>query len=290
LTSARHDGAVRLVVNADDLGLHPSIDAGILRAHREGIVTSTSVLVTGRSAAAAIARANAQGLPVGIHLSLTTNLPPAADPSQVPSVAPGGTFRPRWPQVLAAWCAGRLRQGEVEAEFRAQIALARRLGVQPDHLDGHQHLHVLPGLAQIVRAIAAEEKLPVRWPIARPSLEWLRQPAAALKTAAIALCTRLARRGAEGLPGLGTFEAGALSEERLLSLLFKLRPGDWELGCHPGQTADDVPEQPGWSYGWEEELAALCSRRVREAIAQRGIRLASYRELARRGAISARAT
>ena len=279
MTPARHDGAIRLVVNADDLGLHPSIDTGILRAHREGIVTSTSVLVTGRSAAGAIAQAKAQGLPVGIHLCLTTKLRPAADPSQVPSVAPGGTFRPRWPQVLAAWGAGRLRLREVEAEFRAQIALARKLGAQPDHLDGHQHLHVLPGLARIVRAIAADEKLPVRWPVAHPSLEWLQQPAAALKTAAIALCSRLARRGAAGLRGLGTFEAGALSEERLLSTLSKLRPGDWEIGCHPGQTADEVPEQPGWSYGWEEELAALCSRRVREAIAQRGIRLASYGEL-----------
>jgi len=279
LTSARHEGAIRLVVNADDLGLHPSIDAGILRAHRQGIVTSTSVLVTGRSAAAAIAQAKAQDLPVGIHLSLTTNLPPAAEASRVTSVAPGGKFRARWPQVLTAWAAGRIRLAEVEAEFRAQIALARKLGARPDHLDGHQHLHVLPGLAGIVRAIAADEKLPVRWPVAHLSREWLRQPAAAAKTAAIALCSRLARMGAAGLPGLGTFEAGALSEDRLLSILSKLRPGDWEIGCHPGQTADDVPEQPGWSYGWEEELAALCSRRVRDVTNQRGIQLTSYGEL-----------
>src|SRR5262249_59613967 len=129
-----------------------------------------------------------------------------------------------------------------------------------DHVDGHHHRHVLPGPAGTVRAIAADEKLPVRCPIAHPSDQWLRQPAAAAKTAAIALCSRLARMGSAGLPGLGTFEAGALSEERLLSILSKLRPGDWEIGCHPGQRAEEVPEQPGWSYGWEDELPALGSR------------------------------
>lgn len=279
MRSAHEEGAIRLVVNADDLGLHPSIDAGILRAHREGIVTSTTALVTGRSAAKAIAEAKAQGLPIGVHLCLTTNLPPAADPARVPSVAPKGKFRPRWPQVLAAWAAGRIRLPEVETEFRAQIALAKALGAKPDHLDGHQHLHVLPGFASVVRAIAADEKLPVRWPVANASRQWVRQPASALKTAAIASCSRLARHGAPGLPGVGTFEAGALTEDRLLSMLSRLGPGEWEIGCHPGQRADDVPEQPGWTYGWEKELAAVCSPRVRELIHRRGIQLGSYGDL-----------
>ncbi len=276
MTPASQDGAIRLVVNADDLGLHPSIDAGILRAHREGIVTSATVLVTGRSAARAIADAKAQRLPLGVHLCITTNLHPAADPLKVRSLAPEGRFRPRWPQVLAAWATGRIRLRELETEFRAQIALARTLGADPDHLDGHQHLHVLPGFAQVLRSIAADEKLPVRWPVAQPSIEWLSQPGAALKTAAVALLSRLAREDALGLPGLGTFEAGVLTENRLLAILSKLAPGDWEIGCHPGQMAHHVPEQPGWKYGWEDELQALCSPRVRAAIDQRGITLVSY--------------
>ncbi len=276
MTRAPKDGAIRLVVNADDLGLHPSIDRGILRAHRDGIVTSSTALVTGRSAPTAIAEAKAQGLPLGVHLCLTTNLPPAADPSSVPSVAPNGRFRPRWPQVLAAWTAGRIRTREVEVEFRAQIALARKLGAQPDHLDGHQHLHVLPGIARVVRAVARDERLPVRWPIARPSMRWLLQPASAVKTAGLDLLSRMARRGTAGLPGWGTFEAGALTEDRLLAIIARLGPGDHEIGCHPGETARDVPEQPGWRYRWEDELRALCSSRVRALIAERQIKLISY--------------
>jgi predicted glycoside hydrolase/deacetylase ChbG (UPF0249 family) len=280
LRPARDDGAIRLVVNADDLGLHPSIDAGILRAHREGIVTSATVLVTGRSAPKAIAAAKEQHLPLGVHLCLTTNLPPAADPLQVASIAPHGRFRARWPQVLAAWGLGRIRLQDVEIEFRAQIALARSLGAKPDHLDGHQHLHVLPGISGVVRAIADAEKLPVRWPVARPSIAWLVQPASAIKTSGVALLSKVARRGAAGLPALGTFEAGALTEHRLLAIISSLGPGNHEIGCHPGERAHNVPEQPGWKYGWEDELKALCSGRVRAQLTERRIRLVSYSDLA----------
>lgn len=279
MTPSPRQSAIRLVVNADDLGLHPSIDAGILQAHREGIVTNSTVLVTGRSAARAIADAKAQHLPLGVHLCLTTLLPPAADPASVPSLAPGGRFRARWPQVIAAWGMGRINLKEVDIEFRAQIALARKLGAEPDHLDGHQHLHLLPGLAGVVKAIARDEKLPVRWPIAHPSIAWFGSPGAALKTAGLAMLSQVARGQSAGLPGWGTFEAGALTEDRLIAIISRLPPGDHEIGCHPGKTADQVPEQPGWKYGWEDELQAVRSPRVKSLIQKRGIKLASYGEL-----------
>jgi predicted glycoside hydrolase/deacetylase ChbG (UPF0249 family) len=274
--------AIRLVVNADDLGLHPAIDSGILRAHREGIVTSATVLVTGRSAPEAIGQSRRQGLPIGVHLCLTTGLPPASDPKEARSLAPDGKFRASWKEVVVAWLSGSLRLNEVEREFRAQIALARKLGAEPDHLDGHQHLHVLPGIAAAVRRIAREEKLPVRWPRAAPSLGWIRRPGAALKTLLIAGLSRLARDGAAGLPGIGTFEAGALTETALLALLSRLTPGSYEIGCHPGETVGAVPEQPHWRYAWDQELRALCSPRVRGLVSARGIVLSSYAQIAER--------
>src|SRR6266852_1595874 len=90
--SPRGERVIRLVVNADDLGLHPQIDQGILRAHREGIVTSATVLATGSNARAAIAAARSQGLALGVHLCLTTRLPPAAPVDEVRSLAPDGRF------------------------------------------------------------------------------------------------------------------------------------------------------------------------------------------------------
>lgn len=268
---------IRLVVNADDLGLHPRIDAGILRAHREGIVTSATVLATGSSAREAIAAARSQGLALGVHLCLTTRLPPAAPASEVKSLVPDGRFRDGWSDVVAAWISRRIRFEEVDREFRAQIDRARELGAEPDHLDGHQHLHLLPGISRIVVAIAREQRLPIRWPIAAPGESWLAHPGSALKTTLIAALSFATRRnGAPGLSGLGTFEAGMLNEGRLLAILQRVGDGDHEIGCHPGEEVGTVAAEPAWRYGWDQELRALCSAKVRATIEARHIELTSY--------------
>ncbi len=271
---------IRLVVNADDLGLHPAIDAGILRAHRDGIVTSATVLVTGRTAEAAVRQASAQGLSLGVHLCFSTRLPPALPASEVPSLAPDGRFRASWTEVAWAWLRGEVRVEDVSREVRAQIRRARGLGMEPDHLDGHQHLHLLPGFAEVVTDVAREERLPVRWPGERPTLEWLWRPGPALKSGLLsALGLRALDRTFQRIRGIGLFEAGALDEAALLRLVAALPPGDHELGCHPGEDPGTVPEDPGWRYGWTSELAALCSPRVRAALRSRSVELIDYRIL-----------
>lgn len=130
----------RLIVNADDLGLHPRIDEGILAAHARGIVTSATALVTGRTAADAVARAQSQGLALGLHLCLSTGLPCAAPPTEVPRLAPGGRFRADWAAVAAAWATGGIPGGEVARELEAQLARARALGLTPDHQIGRAHV------------------------------------------------------------------------------------------------------------------------------------------------------
>lgn len=273
---------IRLVINADDLGLHPRIDEGILKAHREGVLTSATVLARGPSAADAVRRAREQGLALGLHLCLSTRLPPAAPPDQVPTVAPGGQLRANWAAVVKAHALRQLDLGEVEREFKAQLALLRGLGAEPDHLDGHQHLHLLPGISGVVARLARESGLPLRWPREWPELAWLGRPGPAVKTAILAGLSVLAPpRGVTRVRGWGVYDAGALSEARLLALLDRLPEGDHELGCHPGLNPSDVPEEPGWRYGWELELAALCSERVRARVRERGIALTTYAALAR---------
>ncbi|MCE9667797.1 ChbG/HpnK family deacetylase [Myxococcus stipitatus] len=273
----------RLVVNADDLGLHPSLDAGILRAHREGIVTSTTLLARGPNAAEAVALARAQGLAVGLHLALSTRLEPAAPARAVPTVAPGGRLRASWADFARAWLTGQVRRDEVARELEAQLARARELGVEVDHLDGHQHLHLLPGIRPLVEALAARERLPLRWPDALPRAPWLRAPGPALKTSLLTVLARLAPRPPEGVRRVsagGVFEAGRLDEAALLAALDALPGGDFELGCHPGEGAPHVPEDPAWRYGWQAELDALTSPRVRARLEARGIQLRTYGTLA----------
>ncbi|MBN8231175.1 ChbG/HpnK family deacetylase [Corallococcus macrosporus] len=272
----------RLIVNADDLGLHPSLDAGILRAHREGIVTSATLLATGPSAAQAVGRAKAQGLAVGVHLALSTRLPCAAPAEAVRTVAPGGRLRGSWADFAKAWLTGRVRREELERELSAQLSRARELGAKVDHLDGHQHLHLLPGVRSVVEDIAAREGLPLRWPDALPRASWLRAPGPALKTTVLAVLARTAPRARPGVRRVsagGVFEAGRLDEAALLGVLDALPAGDFELGCHPGEGAPHVPEDPAWTYGWDAELAALTSPRVKAKLVERGIVLANYGEL-----------
>jgi predicted glycoside hydrolase/deacetylase ChbG (UPF0249 family) len=272
-------GLTRLIVNADDLGLHPALDAGILRAHREGIVTSATLLVMGPSAPEAVSRARAQGLALGVHLALSTSLPAAA---QVPTVAPGGRLRASWADFARAWLTGRVRRAEVERELSAQLARARALGAEVDHLDTHQHLHLLPGIRPLVEALARREGLPVRWPDRLPRPDWLRAPGPALKTLLLSVLARTAPRPSLGVRRVsagGVFEAGRLNEEALLALVDALPEGDFEVGCHPGEGTPHVPEDPAWTYGWQAELEALTSPRVKTRLRERGITLATYATL-----------
>lgn len=218
---------------------------------------------------------------MGVHLCLCTHLPPAADPREVRWLAPGARLRSNWVELAAAWAARLVPAGEVELELRAQVARAHALGIEPDHLDCHQHLHFLPGLAPIVERIASEEGLPLRWPQERPRLGWLARPTAAAKSALLTgLGLAAAKNGAVRVRGLGIFEAGSLDEVRLLCLLGSLAEGDYELGCHPGRRVGFVPEDPTWRYGWDDERKALCSRAARAEVERRGIRLCTYCELA----------
>ncbi len=267
----------RLIANADDLGLHPRIDEGIFRAHEKGIVTSATVLVTGRTAPQAIARAKEVGLGLGVHLCLSTGLSPAASPHQVRWVAPGGRFRRNWATFARDYALGQVPMEEIARELQAQVALAKTLGMQPDHLDGHQHLHVLPGVARVVEQIAREERLPLRWPQEKPSLGWIQQAAGGGKSALLKMLAAVPG-GLEvvRVPAVGMFEAGRLFERTLLLLLDGLPDGVVELGCHPGLDPGVVPEDPEWRYGWEGELDALTSPVVRERIRARRIELTTY--------------
>lgn len=272
---------IRLVVNADDLGLNAQIDEGILLAHRSGLVTSTTLLVTGPLAPKAVRAANTQGLAMGVHLCLTTHLEPAAERGQVRWLAPGGRFRKDWAELTGAWVGGLIPAEEVALEFRAQLARARALGAKVDHLDAHQHLHLLPGISALVLELAREEGLPVRWPTERPRLSWLTRPGAAAKSTVLAALSRAPTAdGVRKVPAVGIYESGRLDTEKLVELLEGLGPGDHELACHPGLDPGVVAEDPTWRYAWEDELAALCSASARAAVERLGIVLTNYGGLA----------
>ena len=143
---------IRLVVNADDFGMSPGISRGILRAHREGIVTSTSVLGNcGDFDEVRAILADAPELGVGVHLALVGR-GPIAEAARVPSLlTAGGRFHERGTEFAAAWTKRAIDAGDLEREFDAQIARVRDAGIKIDHLDTHHHLGFLPVVGRTVR-------------------------------------------------------------------------------------------------------------------------------------------
>jgi predicted glycoside hydrolase/deacetylase ChbG (UPF0249 family) len=271
---------IRLVLNADDLGFHSRIDEGIFISHERGLLTSSTILASGPNFEQAIVRAKKAKLPLGVHLCLTSHLNPVAHPKEVRWLAPGGRFRKNWAELSTAWVSKLIPVQEVVHEFRCQVDKVKAAGIEVTHLDTHQHLHLLPGMTSIVEGLAAQLKLPIRWPTERPSARWVKDPASAVKSM---LLTSLAflkpRSGVNRVQAHGVFDSGRLNEKRLLRMLSKLTPGDHEIVMHPGLDPGVVSHDPTWKYNWESELEALVSPRVKMAIAQLGIELVSYRAM-----------
>lgn len=268
-----------LVVTADDVGLHPGMTLGALKAHDEGIVTACSVVATGPALDDAVERLRDRpGLDVGVHLTFVGERP-LSPPERVRSLlGPDGTFLPGFRAFAARYALGRIDDADLEAELRRQIERLLAAGLRLVHANSHQHLHVLPRVFEIVLKLAEEYRIPwVRVP---------RDPAAALSLRALQIgilnrIGRAARRQARGrnvrIPDrtVGVLDAGRLTPERLVSLLKDVE-NVTELVCHPGLGDRELEEAYRWGYGWDGETAALCDPGVRTAIREGGIEVRGF--------------
>ncbi len=241
----------RLVVTADDVGLDPAMTDGAIVAHRDGIVTACSLVANGVAFDDAVAKLReAPALEVGVHLALVEER----------ALTTGAPMPKSYVSFLL-----RRRTVDVERELRAQVERVLATGLRVTHLNGHQHLHMLPSVFPIVQRIAREYGIAyvrhVRDVGGRGSLA---------RRLAIAALSALGRR-AEGTNDrtIGVVEAGHLTADAIVQLLDRVEAVT-ELVCHPA-LAPVTRYQ--WGYAWEEETRALCDPRVREAIAARGITL-----------------
>jgi predicted glycoside hydrolase/deacetylase ChbG (UPF0249 family) len=279
-------GEIRLVVNADDFGMSAAISRGILRAHREGIVTSTSMLGNVSDLAGAKAMlAEVPNLGVGVHLALCGGRPVAAPDSVRSLLGPDGGLPARGQDFIAAWARGRVVPAEIERELDAQVARVRDAGIDVDHLDTHHHLGFLPAVGRAVETVARRHGIAgIRSAVERPTLAWVTDPRRGLEAGVLALSAWMTRRqlGARrhGPQSWGYVESGHLDEIRILEIVGRLGPGPHELICHPGEAPGqgEAPEASA-RYQRTAELASLTSAKVRRALEQRNVRLCRWGEL-----------
>jgi len=288
-----------LIVNADDLGWTAGVNRGIAEAHRNGIVTSTSLLANGRAFDDGVNVSRAlPGMGVGVHLNLSDGAPVNAARAVQSLVDEQGKLSGGPEQLLLKLARRKLKLGEVEREWEAQIEKIRRAGISPTHLDGHKHVHMLPGLFPIAVKLAKKHGInSIRISSEASSLRAAlsgksgRDSGVKLKQGIQARALKLLSGDARKLADKAGIEAadyfcgiaqtGVLSRDGVLDLLETLPEGTTELMCHPGYVDDDLVASATRLQGSREtELAILTDTSVRKSVASHGIRLINYSQIA----------
>jgi len=238
----------RLIINADDFGLTPGINRSILELHRAGVLTSATLMATGRAFDDAVTIADANPtLGIGCHIVLTDGTP-ASDPASIPSLLGPDrkTFRPSLLDFVRALLRGQIREDEIVREALAQILRLQHAGITITHVDTHKHTHLFPGVTRpLLRALEHTSISSIRNPF-EPAFTHRVTHAGLKRYAQISLLNSLRpqfQRHSQIAEGrilttqgtVGVSATGNLTTATLTQILNSLPPeGIFELVCHPG--------------------------------------------------------
>lgn len=269
----------RLIVNADDFGRSTAINQAVIRAHREGVLTTTSLMVNEPACAEAVALARENPrLGVGLHLTFLCGhsaLPPERIPGLVnarrefTNNPAGAGFRYFFQRSL---------REQLRAEIHAQFERFRATGLELDHVNGHLHLHLHPTVFSLLMQDAAELGIrrvrltfdPFWLNLRLASGQLLYRAVHALIFHSLAARCRPVLR-ARGFRHTGTvfglLQNARVDEAYVLGLLPRLPAGDSELYSHP--SLDE----------FKQEFEALISPRVRQQAQALNLELIRYQDL-----------
>ncbi len=282
--------SIPLIINGDDFGYSEAVNRAVIQAHREGVLTSASLMVNERAAAQAIELAKANPtLAVGLHLVLV--LGRAALPhSELPHITDlGGNFSDSSFKAGVQYYFSRAARSELRREMRAQFERFAATGLRFSHVDGHTHLHQHPVVfeeliklceefnVRRVRIVKGEMRLSL-------SLDRRHLPIKLVWGVVFNLLgrwceKRLAGRGfVRPRKVYGLLQTGDLNEQYLLGLLERINASDTEIYAHPlALDADEAAKQQ--NPGGGRELQAMLSSRVQQAVKAAGFKLATYETL-----------
>jgi hopanoid biosynthesis associated protein HpnK len=277
-----------VILNADDFGASPRVNEAVMLAHSQGILTSTSLMVTGDAAADAVAMARrTPTLAVGLHLVLVQGRAALA-PGEIPHlVDASGNFSSNPLRAGLSYFFGRRARKELALEIAAQFERFAATDLPLSHVDGHLHLHVHPTIFSLLLPLAeAYEAVGVRIPSDDLFLA-LRHDRrrAVIKTAwavALGLVSRWCRRQLDGRQLLaadrvyGVMQSGQMDDTYVRQVLRQLHSPLVELYFHPA--IDKADEEWGPN---PVDLATLLSPAVRQTVAQCALHLSSFPQLSK---------
>lgn len=281
----------RLIIAADDFGLSPGVNAGIITAHQDGLLTDASLMVNGAACAEAVelARANPR-LSVGLHLVLVQGRA-TSSPQNVPAlVNRDAMFRNNPVAVGVRYFLTPGIRTQLEREVRAQLEQYLRTGLPLSRVDGHLNIHMHPTVLSILIKVAREYgiraiRLP-REPLGislRLDRRWVPRKlveSMTFKALAAYAQPRLAAHDIRHPDQMfGLHQSGHVTEPYVLGVLDALPAGVTEIYCHAAHVDAEARRWRPPEYESEAELAALTSDRVRAALSAAGIERISYRDL-----------
>ena len=286
------------ILCADDFGLSPGVNAAILELCAAGRLSAVSALVTASAwhEGAAALRSAAAGAEVGLHLAFT-EFPALTGAS---SLAPSGKARGQ-AGLMAAALLRTLSPADVVREIELQIeAFAAAMGRRPDFVDGHQHVHQFPRIAEAVAGVLA-----ARAPGWRPWLRVCADSAGAIRERGHGLAAALSaaamgrrlRRLAEardiavndGISGFYDVRAAASYARIFPDFLRAMGPRHLVV-CHPGHCAGEGERARAWMACREHEFAFLAGPGFAEACRRADARVATFAALAASQSSGSRST
>jgi hopanoid biosynthesis associated protein HpnK len=275
----RPEAVRRLIVNADDFGRSHSINEAVVRAHREGILTTASLMVNGVAADEAIelARQNPR-LGVGLHLTLVCGTS-ALKPGEIPGLVDAGWNFSNNPVAtgIRYFFPGQLRS-QLEREISAQFEKFRAAGLSLDHVNGHLHFQMHPVVFRILMEHARDwgivhfrvtrDFFRLNLRLARGRFVYRASHALIFSLLAPRARPALRRQGIKHTDGVfGLLQNARVDEHFVTGLIPCLPAGDSELYSHPSLDQ------------FKHEFDALISPRVRSLVQEHNVKLIRYQDL-----------
>ncbi|MBN1348917.1 ChbG/HpnK family deacetylase [candidate division KSB1 bacterium] len=285
----------RLIINADDFGYSDAVNQGIIKAHREGILTSATIMANMPHFQAAVSLAKQHpDLGVGIHLNVLRGRP-LSPPRDIYSLLQrDGLFFNSISTFAAKFFSRQIKPTHILQEYRRQIESVFESGLKPTHLDSEKHQHTLPGIFPLVIELAKLYGIgKVRYvderPFAMPTARNLFDPKI-YKAWLISLFSTLQKkkirrknvRHVDAFFGISI--TGKMYLNAILPFLEKMDGGTYEFMCHPGlpEMPSDADSNAGKFYITRTrplELEILLSKELKTAIQRKQIRLIHYGDL-----------
>ena len=281
----------KLIVSADDFGMSAGVNAGIVEAHRDGVLTNTSLMVNGAAFEEAVALAKEHpSLAVGLHLVLVqgrSTLPQSA----IPNLVDGDGYFDNAPILtgMRYYFQSGVRD-ELQAEIDAQIDKFLSTGLVPSHVDGHLNIHMHPAVLPLLLRTASSRGITamrVTREALLPALRFDRShalrktfEAGAFNALALSMRKQMGKVGMVHPDRIfGLHQTGQVSEDYVLQLFPDLPGGVTEVYCHPAHVDEEAARWRPAEYRGDVELEAMTSAAVRAAVGENDIELISYREL-----------